>query len=356
MVRLLDYSKSIIPTKGQVTLHCTRRGVPYDIVAQVITAQQYYAPLLGLADSTRMGILKYDVDTAHKLHTAPELPTPPPGELTFDNIKSAYSHLFEGLGEMNEPFSITLNPGIKPIQATPHRYAAPKLPIIKEALDKLVNTEQLIRVNKPTPWISNMVVRERPASDSKPAKVCICLDPSQTINKAIIRPVYPIPTLEENIHCFHRAKIFSTFDIKDAFQTIRLTDESSFLTTMHTPWGRYRWTRLPFGISSAPEEFQRRLHDILCGMEGVVNIADDIIVVGRGDSLTDAHIDHDNTVLELLKRLSRHNLKLNPDKIKFKTCTAPFMGHVLGPEVLTPSLEITNAILNMPQPQDKAAT
>ena len=47
-------------------------------------------------------------------------------------------------------------------------------------------------------------------------------------------------------------------------------------------------------------------------MEGVVNIADDIIVVGRGDSLTDAHIDHDNTVLELLKRLSRHNLKLNP--------------------------------------------
>ena len=168
--------------------------------------------------------------------------------------------------------------------------------------------------------------------------------------------MYPIPTLEENIHRFHRAKIFSTFDIKDAFQTIRLTDESSFLTTTHTPWGRYRWTRLSFGISSAPEEFQHRLHDILCGLEGVVNIADDIIVVGRGDSLTDAHIDHDNTVLELLKRLSRHNLKLNPDKIKFKTCTAPFMGHVLSPEGLTPSLEITNAILNMPQPQDKAAT
>ena len=43
---------------------------------------------------------------------------------------------------------------------------------------------------------------------------------------------------------------------------------------MHTPWGRYCWTLLPFGISSAPEEFQRRLHDFLSGMEGVVNIAD----------------------------------------------------------------------------------
>lgn len=182
-----------------------------------------------------------------------------------------------------------------------------------------------------------MVVREGPATDTKPAKVSICLDPSQTINKAIIRPVYPIPTLEVNIHRFHRAKIFSTFDIKAAFQTIKLTNESSFLTTMHTAWGRYRWTRLPFGISSAPKEFQRRLYDILCGMEGVVNIVDDIIVVGRGESPTEAHVDHDKTVLELLQRLSQHNLKLNPDKIKFKTCTAPFMGHVLSPEGLKPS-------------------
>ena len=239
-IRLLDYSKSIIPTRGQITLHCTRGGVPYEIVAQVITAQQHYCPLLGLTDSTRMGILKYDVDTAHKLHTAPELPALSPGELTFVYIKSVYPYLFEGLGELDEPFSITLNPGVKPIQAAPHRYAAPKLPIIKEALDKLVNTGQLIRVNKPTPWISHMVVHERPTSDTKPAKVRICLDPSQTITKPIIRPVYPIPTLEENIHRFHGTEIFSTFDIKDAFQTIKLTDESSFLTTMHTPWGRYR--------------------------------------------------------------------------------------------------------------------
>ena len=97
----------------------------------------YYAPLLGLADSTRIGILKYDVDTEHKLHIVLELPALPPGELTFDYIKSAYPSLFEGLGELDEPFSITHNPGIKPIQAAPYRYAALKLSTIKEALDKL---------------------------------------------------------------------------------------------------------------------------------------------------------------------------------------------------------------------------
>ena len=65
------------------------------------------------------------------------------------------------------------------------------------------------------------------------------------------------------------------------------------MTTMHTPWGRYCWTRLPFGTSSAPEEFQRRIHDVLCGLEGVVNIADDIIVVGRGKTLSEATRDRD---------------------------------------------------------------
>ena len=55
------------------------------------------------------------------------------------------------------------------------------------------------------------------------------------------------------------------------------------LTTMHTPWGRYRWTPLPFGVSSDPEECQRRLHDVILDMEGVLNIGDDIIVIGRGE-------------------------------------------------------------------------
>ena len=162
-----------------------------------------------------------------------------------------------------------------------------------------------------------MVVRERQASATKPAKVRICLDPSQTVNKAIIRPIYPIPTLEENIHRFNQAKVFSTFDIKDAFQAITLTKESSMMTTMHAPWGRYRWTRLPFGISSAPEEFQRRIHDVLCGMDEIINIADDIIVMGWGEYPQDAIHDHGKNVLALLRRSTQHKLKLNPNKIKF---------------------------------------
>ena len=91
-------------------------------------------------------------------------------------------------------------------------------------------------------------------------------------------------------------------------------------------------------------------------MDAVVNIADDIIVVGRGESLAAATVDHDRTVVDLLNRLSQANLKLNSDKIKFKSHTAPFMGHVLNPEGLKPNSDIVAAVMDMPQPQDKVAT
>ena len=66
-VRLVYYSKSVIPTQGQITLHCHHRGRSYEIVVQVITADRYFAPLLGLPESARMGILNFNIDSAHQI-------------------------------------------------------------------------------------------------------------------------------------------------------------------------------------------------------------------------------------------------------------------------------------------------
>ena len=106
-VRLLDYFKAIVPTGDQTTLHCTRQGKLYDVLIQVITAQSYYALLLGLTDNTHRGILYYDVDTANQLHVTSTPSLPPLGELTFDSIKLNYPHLFEGLVELGVPLILT---------------------------------------------------------------------------------------------------------------------------------------------------------------------------------------------------------------------------------------------------------
>ena len=90
-VHLLDYSKAVIPTKGQATLQCNHHGKVYKTVVQVITAQCYYPPLLGLADSTRMGIINYDVDTANQLDDS-QVAVPPIGELSL-NLKLNNTYL-----------------------------------------------------------------------------------------------------------------------------------------------------------------------------------------------------------------------------------------------------------------------
>jgi len=100
------------------------------------------------------------------------------------------------------------------------------------------------------------------------------------------------------------------------------------MTTTFTPWGRYRWTRLPFGISSASEEWQCRIHMVLEGLQ-VISIADDILIPGCGETDAEARVDHDCNLIAVLKRFEQHHVKLNVSKMKFLVRKAVFMGHVI---------------------------
>ena len=100
----------------------------------------------------------------------------------------------------------------------------------------------------------------------------------------------PSQTLEENLHKLHGMKYMRVMDVKEAFQNIPLTLRSSLMTTMYTPWGRHRWTRLPFGISSASEQWQCRIHMVLEGLQ-IISITDDILVPGCGATDMEARVD-----------------------------------------------------------------
>ena len=161
----------------------------------------------------------------------------------------------------------------------------------------------------PTDWLSNMLIKEKPNG-----KLRICIDPRQTINKAIKRPKYTIPTIEERLLLLTKVKVF-TVDVSEAFHTIELDEESSLLTTFHGPDGRYCYDRMPFGIASGPEEYQWRQHEFLDGLNGVINIADDICVYGCGDTKEEADIDHDQNLTQLLEMCNEHDLRLSARKI-----------------------------------------
>lgn len=131
-------------------------------------------------------------------------------------------------------------------------------------------------------------------------------------------------------------KYMTVIDVKEAFQNIPLTLRSSLMTTMFTPWGRYRWTRLPFGISSASEEWQRRIHMVLEGLQ-VISIADDILIPECGETNAEARIDHDRNIITVLEQFEQHHVKLNVSKMKFLVRKAVFMGHVITTDGLQPN-------------------
>ena len=101
-----------------------------------------------------------------------------------------------------------------------------------------------------------------------------------------------------------------------------------------------------FGITSAPEIYQKIIQDTLRGCPGVANIVDDIIVSGRGVQ------DHDRNLLIVMRRLEEHGLTLNEDKCEFRMPELTFFGHKLSRDGVSPSEEKISAILNASQPQN----
>ena len=183
----------------------------------------------------------------------------------------------------------------------------------------------------------------------KGRKLRLCIDPKD-LNKALKRSHYPIPTIEEILPELSKAKVFSVADAKNGFWQVKLDQKSSFLTTFWTPFGRYRWLRMPFGISPASEEYQRRQHEVIEGLPGIHNIADDILIIGQGETEEDAIRDHDENMIRFLKRCQEQNLKLNPEKFKLKLSEVPYMGHLLTSNGLKPDPEKVRAVKEMPIP------
>lgn len=165
---------------------------------------------------------------------------PSPGQLQKKHVLDQYPDTFEGLGQLGSPVHFQIDESVQPVQMPVHRIPVAKREQEKQALDRYVEQGVITKVNEPTAWCSNELIRETPK------KFRVCIDPSQTVNKAIHRPKFQMPTLNEQLHKLSAAKCFSLVDVKEGFLHIPLDEESSWMTTMHTSYGRYRWLRLPF--------------------------------------------------------------------------------------------------------------
>ncbi|XP_055604471.1 uncharacterized protein K02A2.6-like [Uranotaenia lowii] len=161
-------------------------------------------------------------------------------------------------------------PIFQPLRRVPiHLEAA-----VTEKLDELLKRDIIEIKEGPATWVSPLVVANK-ANGS----IRLCVD-LRRVNQAVIRDRHPMPVIEDVLARIARGKIWSVLDIMDAFFLLELDEESRNVMTFITHRGLYRFKRLPFGLVSAPEIFQRTMDQILANCEGAYWYLDDVGVEG----------------------------------------------------------------------------
>ena len=168
-----------------------------------------------------------------------------------------------------------------------------------------------------SPWISPLVVTRR-----RTGGIRVCLDLKQ-VNRAVIPSKYPIPDMSDMLDKLKGAVVFSSLDMKSAFNQLPLHEESRNLTAFMTPDGLWRYTRCCFGLSSIPAAFQKVMDKILSGLPGVQVYLDDIIVFGESQNQHDIHLQ------QVMARLEEHQVTLNREKCTFSATSLEFLGFTI---------------------------
>ena len=153
-------------------------------------------------------------------------------------------------------------------------------------------------------------------------------------------------TIEDVISYMPNAKFFTILDAKAGFWQIPLDEESMKYTTFNSPFGRFQFMRLPFGLNSSAEVFQRTMEQLFSGYPCSI-IVDDILVSGSTIQ------EHDENLQKVLKRCKEVNLKLNKQKCKVRVQEVSYVGHILTKDGVKPDASKIQAITAMPPPEDK---
>lgn len=182
----------------------------------------------------------------------------------------------------------------------------------------------------------------------KDGKLRVCMDPRK-INEAIKREHFEMPRREDIESELAGAKVFTRLDANSGFYQIPLHDETSRICTVATPFGRYRFLRLPFGISAASEVFQKTLNDIFEALPGTKVYVDDILIWGSSRQ------EHDERLRQALKAAEKAGLTFNPAKCVVGVTQISFLGDVISAEGIRPNPSLIQAMLQIPEPRDKQA-
>jgi len=211
---------------------------------------------------------------------------------------------------------------------------------VEQELDRL-ESEGVLEKTCYSEWAAPIV-----AVPKRDGRIRLCGDYKVTINPVLDVDQYPLPRPEDIFASLTGGQKFTTLDLSHAYNQLLLEEESRKYVTINTHRGLYQYTRLPFGIASAPAIFQRTMDTILQGVDGIGCYIDDIIITGK---TTKEHFEH---LEEVLRRLQLHGLRVKFSKCRFLKPSVDFLGHVVDSEGIHAAQNKLTAIVQAPSPSN----
>jgi len=343
---LVAYGGSQIKHQGIVTIPCIYKN--REAQAPFYVTDTEGPAIIGLTTSTDLDLLRFNLEVKEENTNTTTQPATQ-SSINSSKIRSKedvitqYPECFDGIGKFKGEYHITLDPNVPPVVHPPRRVPVSMKDDIKRELDEMIEQDIIAKIQEgqPTAWVNSLVYRRKANG-----RLRLCLDPKD-LNEAIQREHHSTSTLEEILPKLSGAKLFSIVDVKCGYWNVVLDEESSFLTTFNSPYGRYRFKRMPFGLKMSQDIFQTRIDQTFEGCKGVSGIADDIVIFGKDEE------DHDNNFHGMIRRCKETGIKLNPDKCFIRQDHIKFYGIICGPDGIKPDPDKVSVLKQMNPPTTK---
>ena len=259
-----------------------------------------------------------------------------------ENFVTEFQQIFDGVCRPMEgpPCHFELKDGVTPVAMRGSRpVAVPLLPRLKDELDELEQQGVIEKITAPTAWVHPIVIVPKPNGGIR-----LCVD-FRKLNESIITPKFESMTPFQAVRTIPPGmRYFTVVDALKGYHQVPLDDESADLTTFSTPFGRYRYLRLPFGVIHAGDDYSRRVSDIFDSIPNSRRIVEDIAVFSK------TYKEHVELVRLLFNRAKEHGVSLNAKKLVYAKSRVKFGGYIIDADGFRPDPDLMKAIRNFPVP------
>ena len=211
----------------------------------------------------------------------------------------------------------------------------------KDPVELQIKQLQDLGIIRPSdsPWSSSMVTVRK-----KDGGVRICID-YRAVNNITQPDPYLMPMIDEILNALSSAKFISKVDLNKGFHQIPVKQEDIPKTAFCTPWGKFEFVVMPFGLRNGPAVFQRLMDSVLHQDKDISQVyIDDIAIFSESWG---EHCDH------VLLRLRKAGLTVNVGKCKWGQTSCEFLGHVVGNGMVSPADLKVQAVREFPVPKTK---